>query len=129
MREDELVGYCLGALDDIEMQRVETALADPIQGPPLRRNIDSIRRALGPLQADRGLLPAPPGLAGRTLAFVSAQTAAPAAIVRPVAQPAAERASDDAGWHGSSSRRWIDRAILAASAVRAGRAYAARIDR
>lgn len=119
MREDELVGYCLGALDDIEMQRVETALADPIQGPPLRRNIDSIRRAFGPLQADRGLLPAPPGLAGRTLAFVSAQTAAPAAIVRPVAQPAAERASDDAGWHGSSSRRWIDRAILAASAVAA----------
>lgn len=119
MREDELVGYCLGALDDIEMQRVETALADPIQGPPLRRNIESIRRAFGPLPADRGLLPAPPGLAGRTLAFVSAQTAAPAGIVRPAAKPAERRSSDEAGWQGSSSRRWIDRAILAASAVAA----------
>ena len=120
MREDELVGYCLGALDDVEMKRMETALADPVQGPPLRRNIDSIRRAFGPLNTDRGLLPPPPGLAGRTLAFVSAQTAAPAAVVRPAPKPPMPMPSRDAAaWQGSSTRRWIDRAILAASAVAA----------
>ncbi|MFM7245530.1 MAG: hypothetical protein ACKO40_15340 [Planctomycetaceae bacterium] len=119
MREDELVGYCLGALDDVEMKRVETALADPVQGPPLRRNIETIRRAFGPLQPDRALLPPPPGLAGRTLAFVSAQTAAPAAVVRPAPRQPAHRSSDEAAWQGSSTRRWIDRAILAASAVAA----------
>ncbi|MFM7244993.1 MAG: hypothetical protein ACKO40_12590 [Planctomycetaceae bacterium] len=119
MREDELVGYCLGALDDVEMKRVETALADPVQGPPLRRNIESIRRAFGPLQSDSGLLPPPPGLAGRTLTFVSAQTAAPAAVVRPAPKQPVQRSSDEPGWQGSSSRRWIDRAILAASALAA----------
>jgi len=119
MREDELVGYCLGALDDVEMRRVETALADPVQGPPLRRNIESIRRAFVPLETDRGPLPAPPGLAGRTLAFVSAQTAAPVAVVRPAPKPPVHRAGDEAAWQGSSARRWVDRAILAASALAA----------
>ena len=119
MREDELVGYCLGALDDVEMRRVETALADPVQGPPLRRNIDSIRRAFAPLEVDRGLLPPPPGLASRTLAFVSSQAAPAAADVRPAPRQPAARHGDESGWQGSSSRRWIDRAILAASAIAA----------
>jgi hypothetical protein len=119
MREDELVGYCLGALDDAEARRVEGALADPVQGPALRKDVDSIRRALRPLEADRGLLPPPPGLAGRTLAFVTSQASAPAAVVRAAPRPTAERRGEDAAWQGSSARRWVDRAILAASALAA----------
>ncbi|MBM4010162.1 MAG: hypothetical protein FJ286_02105 [Planctomycetes bacterium] len=118
MREDELVGYCLGVLDDAETRRVEVALADPVEGPGLKKNMDLIRRALGPLEADRGMLPAPAGLAQRTLAFVSAQTAAPAAT-RPMPRLAAEPRTDEAAWQGASSRRWVDRIIIAASALAA----------
>jgi len=46
MREDELVGYCLGALEEGESQQVELALADPVRGPDLRRNLELIRKAL-----------------------------------------------------------------------------------
>lgn len=118
MREDELVGYCLGALDDAEARRVEVALADPVEGPGLKRSMELIRRALGPLTADRGAIPPPPGLASRTLAFVSAQVAAPEAT-RPLPRPAVERRSDEAVWQGGSSRQWLDRMIIAASALAA----------
>jgi hypothetical protein len=119
MREDELVGYCLGALDDVESRRVEVALADPVQGPALRKSIDTIRRALHPLEADRGHLLAPSGLASRTLSFVTAQASAPPSVVRPAPRPVGDRPGDEAGWQGSSTRRWVDRAILAASALAA----------
>ena len=119
MREDELVGYCLGALDDAETRRVEVALADPVAGPGLKRSVDLIRRALGPLEADRGVLAPPPGLAGRTLAFVEAHTAPSVPAARPLPRPAVVRQADEASWQGSSSRQWLDRTIIAASALAA----------
>jgi hypothetical protein len=127
MREDELVGYCLGALDEGESRQVELALADPAQGPELRRNLDLIRTSLRPLEPDRGPIAPPSGLAKRTLAFVAAQTqatsaptqAAPATVpMRSGVRPASP-APEEAEWHGSSSRQWLDRMIMAASALAA----------
>ena len=122
MREDELVGYCLGALDDGESRQVELALADPVRGPEVRRTLEVIRQALGPLEADRGAIAPPAGLASRTLAFVAAQAAVEATPtslpMRPVTTPAAH-ARDDDPWQGSSSRQWLDRLIIAASALAA----------
>lgn len=34
---DDLVGYVLNALDEPELKRVEMALADPNEGPKVRR--------------------------------------------------------------------------------------------
>ena len=79
MREDELVGYCLGALDEGDSRQVELALADPVQGPDLRRNLELIRTALRPLDRDRGPI-APTG--GR-LHFLHGNPA----IMGPVARP------------------------------------------
>jgi hypothetical protein len=118
MREDELVGYCLGALDEGEAREVEVALADPVRGPGLRRNLDLIRTSLRPLDLDRGAISPPDGLARRTLAFVSAQTAPATVPMRPTASPAPV-SRDEREWQGSSSRQWLDRLIIAASALAA----------
>ncbi|MFM8734337.1 MAG: hypothetical protein ACKOC8_03990 [Pirellulales bacterium] len=115
MREEELVGYCLGALDSAETAQIEAALADPAAGPVLRRDLDLIQRAIRPLDRDRGNLAPPPGLARRTLAFVSAQTAPATMPLRPA--PRAE--SDEGAWRAGSARRWLDRGIVAASALAA----------
>jgi len=92
MREDELVGYCLGALDEGESRQVELALADPVGGPDLRRNLELIRTALRPLDRDRGPIAPPVGLAKRTVAFVASQAppqAVPATVpMRPATRPA-----------------------------------------
>ncbi len=114
MSEEELVGYCLGALDDGEAKRVEATLADPVEGERLRRDLEVIRRAIAPLAADRGPHAPPVGLADRTIAFVYAQSAQEGAVIRP-----APLAESEASWNGSSSRRWLDRVIIAASALAA----------
>ena len=116
MREEELVGFLIGGLEDGESHQVEAALADPAKGPALRRDLDSIRRALRPLEFERTAAAAPPGLASRTLAFVAAQTSPES---RPTARLAEGRRADDAVWQGSSARQWLDRAIIAASALAA----------
>ncbi|MCE9631427.1 MAG: hypothetical protein K8S94_12035 [Planctomycetia bacterium] len=116
MREQELVGFLMGGLEESESRQVEAALADPVQGPALRRDLDVIKRALRPLEFDRAVTAAPPGLASRTLAFVAAQTSP---VPVPTARPAASRRVDEAAWQGSSARQWLDRAIIAASALAA----------
>ena len=82
---DELIGYLFEALDDADMRRVEAALAQPDQGATLRRELETLRRAIKPLDRARETFVAPPGLAGRTLRFISQQA--------PVA-PAAGRRAD-----------------------------------
>lgn len=119
MREDDLVGYCLGGLDDGDSRRVETALADPVQGAGLRRDLELIRRALDPLAHDRLPFAAPAGLAQRTLAFVAAQTAPDTGSMRSVTRPAERPLGDDGTWRGSSARQWLDRVVIAASALAA----------
>lgn len=122
MREDELVGYCLGALDEGESREVELALADPARGPDLRRNLELIRTALRPLDRDRGPIAPPVGLAKRTVAFVASQThsqEAPATVPMRSAPRPTPPSRDEAEWQGSSGRQWLDRMIIAASALAA----------
>jgi hypothetical protein len=122
MREDELVGYCLGALDEGDSRQVELALADPVQGPDLRRNLELIRTALRPLDRDRGPIAPPVGLAKRTMAFVAAQSKAqpvPETVPMRSASRPAPPSRDEAEWQGSSGRQWLDRMIIAASALAA----------
>lgn len=117
MREEELVGYLLEALDDAESHRVETALVDPERGPGLRRQLEILRRAIRPLARDRDPVPAPAGLAARTLKFVAAQAGAEPA--RPKPRPSAAADAGDGDWVPGRRRQWLDRAIIAASALAA----------
>jgi len=110
MRE-QLIGYLLDALDTDEARAVEATLADPERGAALRRDLDLLRRAVGPLAHDREPVPAPGGLAARTLAFVASQTGPAVVPLRPLS-PASDGPVP-------SRRVWLDRALLAASALAA----------
>jgi len=111
MRE-QLVGYMLNALDDDERRELESALADPLGGETLRRDLEIVRTAVAPLAGDRAPLVAPAGLASRTLAFVAAQTAAESrSPIRPLSP-----AENDAR---PGRRVWLDRALMAATALAA----------
>jgi hypothetical protein len=122
---DDLIGYLFEALDDADMRRVEAALAQPDQGATLRRELETLRRAIKPLDRARETFVAPPGLAGRTLRFISQQApVAPAAgrraDVGPLPTPSSRGlapAADDAPVRGP--RAWVDRAIMAATALAA----------
>jgi len=110
MRE-QLVGYVLGALDDDERREVEAVLADE-RGAGLRRDLELVRSAVAPLAHDRSIETAPTGLAARTLAFVAAHgSAEPRAEIRPLS-PAADEARP-------RGRAWLDRALMAATALAA----------
>lgn len=118
MRED-LVGHLLGALEPSESKAIDMALADPKAGPSLRRDLDRLQLALEPLAGDRDALPVPAGLAGRTLRFIAEQgAAAQAANGRPLPMPRGLTA-EDAPPRGRGTRAWIDRAIVAATALAA----------
>jgi hypothetical protein len=122
MRED-LVGHLLGALEPSESKAIEMALADPQSGPGLRQDLERLRLALRPLAGDRDVLQAPAGLAGRTMRFIVEQeAAAQAAAARPLPMPRGLSA-EDAPPRGlaprAGSRAWIDRAIVAATALAA----------
>jgi hypothetical protein len=108
---DDLVGYLLGALEEPDRKRLDTALDDPRDGASLRRDLDRLRGAVRPLALDREICPPPPGLAERTLAFVHAHASAPQ---RPVLSPAL-----DAPVEAGGPRVWLDRLIVAASALAA----------
>jgi len=104
---EELLGYLCGALDDMECRSVEMELADPQRGPTLRRDLEVLRLAIGPLTRDREVYRAPAGLADRTLAFVAAQDSRPRTVQdspqpvarhpqRPAEQPSAGGPGRDA---------------------------------
>lgn len=116
MRE-QLVGYLFGALDDAESMQVEMALADPRVGPALRQDLDALRIAVRPLDRDRDPCSPPPGLTGRTMRFIAAQSAPrrePA--VRPAPRPVMPAELERSG---AGPRAWLDRAIMAATALAA----------
>jgi hypothetical protein len=113
MRE-QLIGYLLDALDDDDRRAVERALADETGGPALRRDLDLLKLAVRPLNRDRQPFAPPPGLATRTLRFVAEQTAAPTPAGGRKPQPAP---AEEIRPHGR--RAWLDRAIIAASALAA----------
>ena len=114
MIRNELVGYLLGALDEPESRRVEMALADPQEGPALRRDLEALRAATRPLASDRDPWPAPPGLAGRTIRFVATAANAPQTLPMPRAFT-----PEPAPWAGASPRVWLDRMVIAATALAA----------
>ncbi len=122
MRED-LVGHLLGALEPSESKAIEMALADPHSGPGLRNDLDRLRLALKPLARDRDVLVAPAGLAGRTMRFIVEQeAAAKAAADRTLPMPrglSAEDSPSSGRGDRASSRAWIDRVIVAATALAA----------
>jgi anti-sigma-K factor RskA len=60
---DKLVGYLLGSLDSEEVSDVEKLLAENSE---IRRDLETLRRALDPLEGDRQHVDAPEGLASRT---------------------------------------------------------------
>lgn len=110
---DDLIGYLMGALDAPEAKRVEAALADPREGESLRRDLACLRTALRPLARDRGPIAAPRGLAQRTMARIR-NTAETAAADKPrIFSPAESPAP------ATSPRAWLDRIIVAATAVAA----------
>lgn len=118
MRED-LVGHLLGAIEPSESKAIEMALADPHRGPALRQDLDRLRLALEPLADDRDMLPPPAGLAGRTMRFiVEQQAAAQVSAGRPLPMPRGLTAEDTPP-RGRGGRAWVDRAIIAASALAA----------
>ena len=118
MRED-LVGHLLGALEPSESKAVEMALADPNRGPALRHDLDRLRRALEPLAGDRDVLQPPTGLAGRTMRFIVEQEAAARASASgPLPKPLG-LSPEDSPPRGRGTRAWIDRAIVAATALAA----------
>jgi len=113
MRE-QLVGYLLDALDEGERREVEAALGDVQSGPALHRDLDALRRAVAPLALDGAPWPAPPGLAARTLSFVAAHAAASAPHGRSAARPRPAPADGE-----RRGLPWLDRAIIAATALAA----------
>ena len=118
MRED-LVGHLLGALEPSESKAIEMALADPQSGPGLRHDLERLRLSLKPLAGDRDVLRAPAGLAGRTMRFIVEQeAAAQASATRPLPSPRG-LSEVEASPRGRGSRAWIDRAIVAATALAA----------
>jgi hypothetical protein len=111
MRE-HLVGYLLDALDEADARVVESTLADPQAGPPLRQDLDRLRRAVMPLVADRQPIDPPADLASRTLAFVAAESRPATVPLRPM------RPADEAGTP-AGRRTALDRLLVAASALAA----------
>jgi len=127
MRE-QLVGHLLGALEPSESKQVEMALADPQRGPELRRELDCLRRAVAPLARDRETFSPPAGLAARTLDRVAAERTASTPALEPSSrEPVTGRlpTPHEHEWDAlprrsrSRSRAWIDRAIVAATALAA----------
>lgn len=111
MRE-QLVGYLLGSLEDDEARAVEAALADGAGGSGLSRDLQLLKAGIRPLERDRDPMPPPPGLASRTIAFVAEQTSPETIPIRRPLSPSSEGTVP-------SGRRWLDRVLLAASALAA----------
>lgn len=110
--KDHLLGYLCNALDEDHIRDVEAALADPQKGQNLAHDLEILRRAVAPLERDRNPLPAPPGLASRTLDFVRSNVSAPTSPINSALLPSREGAVPLRG-------QWLDRALLAASALAA----------
>lgn len=87
---EQLLGYLLGALELGEHARVERQLQ---YDASLRRELESLRAALGPLAAGRRDFDPPPGLASRTCRLVDSMSTDPAQPVCPPSSRATPAAS------------------------------------
>ncbi len=107
---DDLVGYLFDALDAAEVERVESALADPQSGPALRRELEQLRLATKPLARDRSAIEVPPGLAQRTIQSITQSSAIPMPRVF---------TPEGVGPPRVGSKNRMDRLMLAAIAIAA----------
>lgn len=112
MRE-ELVGHLLGALEQAQSTEVEKALSDPHRGAALRHDMERLRLAVAPLSRDSETFAAPAGLAARTLGRIAAERQAEATRQTSRGLPPAPAQPRQ------SARAWVDRAIMAATALAA----------
>ena len=133
--QDDLIGYLLGAIEPDESSRVKQALnaESGLDSPlavtnngekPARRLADQLtllQSAFAPLEPDRPALPAPPGLADRTLSFIRTQAALSAAVQTAVQEPPPAPAFSPVASPAMSppTRSVLDRVILAATALAA----------
>jgi prepilin-type processing-associated H-X9-DG protein len=74
--DDHLLGYLLDCLDDADKRQVQVYLQS---NPEARQKLARLKQALAPLEADRDEIVPPPGLAGRTLARIAADSDLPRA--------------------------------------------------
>lgn len=80
----DLVGYLCGSIDPEERSRTEEALRND---PAMRTRLDRVRNRLAPLEHLREIEPPRPGLADRTLSFITEKVRAQrAAEVRPISK-------------------------------------------
>jgi hypothetical protein len=104
--EQNLVGYLLNALDADTHQQVEVWLRSHPEG---QQQLETLRQALAPLEADRVDIAPPTGLAFRTLARVAEYRCRPKPALPDT--PAGGRG-------GAPVRRWLRRVdLLVAAAV------------
>jgi prepilin-type processing-associated H-X9-DG protein len=68
--DDNLIGYLLDSLSDVEKRQVEAHLAESADA---RRRLAVLKQALRPLSADQEEIVPPAGLAARTLAAITAK--------------------------------------------------------
>jgi len=103
--EENLVGYLLNALDDNTQRDVERYLETQ---PGAKARLETLRRALDPLAADKEESDPPPGLTFRTLARVAEFRCRPAPEAPPAPPPVSVLAFE---------RRWYRRSdvLVAAS--------------
>ncbi|MCA9247930.1 MAG: DUF1559 domain-containing protein [Planctomycetales bacterium] len=79
MRE-QLLGYLIGALDEVEHAEVEEAVRSNRQ---YQRELEVLHESLEPLRAGDGDFDPPAGLAGRTCQFVAAHRETPTPAIEP----------------------------------------------
>ncbi|NLS93268.1 MAG: hypothetical protein GXX96_14020 [Planctomycetaceae bacterium] len=117
--QEQLLGYLLNALEDDERQQLEHELADD---PELRRQMETMRVLLRPLEPSRESLEPPVGLAQRTCRYVAAQIAGAKASrgTRPTPAGRLHAMRSDIRLDGSSSRfSWLDLVAVAGILVAA----------
>jgi hypothetical protein len=121
--EQQLLGYLLDALDDLEQERVREQLAG---NPALRRRLARLRKSLRLLDEARMRFVPPGGLTGRTCRFVAGSgPAEEAAETDPFERisspplPTATLAEVDARPAAAGGWSWKDLAVAAAIVVAA----------
>lgn len=111
--QEQLLGYLLNALEDDERQQVEQELADD---PELRRQMETMRVLLRPLETSRDSMEPPAGLTQRTCRYVAAQIAGSKASrgMRPTPAGRLHAMRSDIRLDGSPSRfSWFDLVAVA----------------
>lgn len=112
--QEQLIGYLLDALEDDERQQFQQELADD---PELRRQLESLRAVLAPMEPSREPTDPPPGLARRACQAVAARArGVTPQDLRPAPAGRLHAMRPDASLSGGASRfSWLD--VVAAAGI------------